>query len=121
MVNSRQPMAVAGYPESELVRNRASLLLHGGGDSDRRAWAEEAATNFAGEGLTVVDAPARLSEALARTSGVVFVPDTAALGTEAQAKILHVLLEKEEKAKWVLGLNGSPADVVAKGLLHDAI
>ncbi|HZA13286.1 MAG TPA: hypothetical protein VE618_02265, partial [Myxococcaceae bacterium] len=35
-----------GYPEQALITNRSSLLLFGGSEAERRAWADEAAANF---------------------------------------------------------------------------
>ena len=58
-------MAAQGYPEAALVSNRASLLLYGGSEADRRAWAEEAASNFEHEGpLKIAGDDAGLAAAL---------------------------------------------------------
>ena len=38
------------YSEPELISNRTSVLLSGGSEDDRRAWADEASAQFPGEG-----------------------------------------------------------------------
>ena len=113
-------MAVNGYQEAELVVNRAAVLLFGGSESDRRAWAEEAALGFEADGpLVEVGQVAALTAALGRPGGVVFVPDLVALGEEAQGHILQCLLHREERPKLVLGLPGPLTEVAARGLLRD--
>jgi hypothetical protein len=112
-------MANTSYREDELVSNRATLLIHGGSDSDRRAWAEEAAAHFPGETLTMATDAAQLVAALGRTHGVVYVPDAIAVGFDAQAQLTRALIEREEKPKFVLSLPTPVADAVAKGLLRD--
>ncbi|HYO70508.1 MAG TPA: Fis family transcriptional regulator, partial [Archangium sp.] len=39
-------MTPRGYREEELVANRASVLLSGGTEDERRTWAATAARNF---------------------------------------------------------------------------
>ena len=39
-----------GYSESQLVTNRAAVLLYGASEADRHQWAQEAAAAFAEEG-----------------------------------------------------------------------
>jgi hypothetical protein len=108
-----------GYSEAELITNRSSLILSGGGEADRRAWAEEAAAQFANEGMTEISSLAELVRALEHGKGVVFVPDAGALGYEAQGKIVHCLLNQEERPKIIVALSTSPADALAKGDLRD--
>jgi hypothetical protein len=108
-----------GYPEQSLITNRSSLLLFGGAESDRRAWAEEAAANFAHEGaLTVVSTGAQLVDALHHTRGVVYVPDATALTDDAQALAVHVLREREERPKIVFGMPGDPGLLTEQGRLR---
>jgi hypothetical protein len=121
MPDSRQPMALPGYREADLVTNRATCLLFGGTEPDRRAWAEEASRGFDGEGFTVVEQPGQLADALGKTHGVVYVPDVAALPRDAQQSILRALLEREERPKLVLGLGATPQDAMAKGFLLDGL
>ena len=109
-----------GYSEQALVTNRSSLFLFGGSESERRAWAEEAAANFEGEGpLTVASSGAELAQALRQTRGVVYVPDVTALSDDAQAQAVHVLREREERPKIVFGAPGDPAPLVEEGRLRD--
>lgn len=108
-----------GYSESDLVANRASLLLYGGSVHDRRAWAEEAQRCFEAEGpLVTVTAAAELPAAIARPRGVVYVPDLAALSDEDQGKIVRCLQEREERPKFVLGLGESPEHALKNGRLR---
>lgn len=108
-----------GYREQDLVQNRTSLLLSGGREEDRRAWAQEAAAAFPTEGglreLSTVEA---LRQQPLGTRGVVFVPDVVALGIEAQGTLVQLLMQ-EEKPKLVLGLSSSPTAAVAAGLLRE--
>ena len=46
-------MEYGGYTEEDLVSNRSALLLYGGDEAERRAWAHEAAGHFASEGPLV--------------------------------------------------------------------
>lgn len=109
-----------GYPEQALITNRSSLLLFGGSESERRAWAEEAAANFLDEGpLTVASTSAQLIEALHHTRGVVYVPDATGLSDEAQALAVHVLREREERPKIVFGMAGEPGLLSQQGRLRD--
>ena len=94
-----------GYPEEALVSNRSSLLISGGTEAERRAWAEEAAGTFSEEGaLSVATTDAELALALHRTRGVVYVPDATALSDSAQSHAVHVLHEQEERPKLIFGL-----------------
>lgn len=113
-------MEYRGYSESELVTNRASLLLHGGSAADRRAWAEEAQRSFAEEGeLREVTAPADLAAQLAVGRGVLYLPDATALGLEAQGQVIRCLQEREERPKIILGLPLAPDEAVTRGVLRE--
>ncbi len=107
-----------GYREEELVSNRASLLLYGGTEEERRAWAQEAAHHFEHEGaLLEVRQAAELAEALKRPKGVVFISDVSKLGYEVQGQILRCLLQ-EERPKVVLGMTGSAESALERGTLR---
>jgi hypothetical protein len=109
-----------GYREEELVSNRASLLLYGGTEEERRSWAQEAAHHFEHEGALIeVRQLSELVEALKRPKGVVFVSDVAKLGLEAQAHIVRCLQMQEERPKLVLGMMGSAETALERGTLRD--
>ena len=109
-----------GYPEQALITNRSSLLLFGGSEAERRAWADEAAANFVDEGpLTVASTSAQLVEALHHTRGVVYVPDATGLSDDAQSLAVHVLHEREERPKIVFGMTGEPGLLAQQGRLRD--
>jgi hypothetical protein len=109
-----------GYREEELVSNRASLLLYGGTEEERRSWAQEAAHYFEHEGALIeVRQLSELVEALRRPKGVVFVSDVAKLGLEAQAHIVRCLQMQEERPKLVLGMTGSAEAALERGALRD--
>jgi transcriptional regulator of acetoin/glycerol metabolism len=108
-----------GYREEELVSNRASLLLYGGTEEERRAWAQEAAHHFEHEGaLLEVRQAAELAEALKRPKGVVFISEVSKLGYEAQGLILRCLLQ-EERPKVVVGMTGSADSALERGSLRE--
>jgi len=109
-----------GYREEELVTNRASLLLSGGSEDERRAWAQEAAEHFAAEGpLVEVRTAAELPAALKAPRGVVFIPDVSKLESSAQALLLRCLQLQEERPKVVVGLSGQPELARTRGLLRE--
>lgn len=113
-------MEYRGYREDELVSNRAALLLYGGEVADRRAWALEAAGNFADEGpLVEARNLPELEPALLRNQGVVFVPAVLGLGLDGQMQILRCMQEREERPKLVLGLSMTPQDALEQGVLRD--
>lgn len=113
-------MTNQGYREDDLVKNRTAVMLIGGSEADRRAWAEEAASYFPGEGaVREVTEEAHLSAALAQGRGVVFIPDTLALGINAQGSVLRCLQYQEERPKLVLGVPGDPAEARASGALRE--
>ncbi len=102
-------MTAQGYSESALVANRTSLLLYGGSDLDRRAWAEEAALNFEEEGpLRIVGDDAEFLKTLSITRGVVFIPDISALSIQSQGELVRILRAREERPKFVIGISGNP-------------
>ncbi|WP_223640295.1 Fis family transcriptional regulator [Corallococcus sp. EGB] len=111
-------MALRGYREEDLVSNRASLLIHGGTEDERRAWAEEAARNF-GVPLTEVRQPLELSGALRQPNGVVFIPDVAKLPLDAQGLILRCLQMQEERPKVVVGVSGAAMAALTRGTLRE--
>lgn len=109
-----------GYTEEDLISNRSALLLYGGDEAERRAWAHEAAGHFAAEGpLLEVRSGQELPAILGRTRGVVFVPDALALGLEAQSQLLRCLQEREERPKIIIGLTRLPDEALQQGLLRD--
>jgi hypothetical protein len=113
-------MEYRGYSEDELVCNRAALLLYGGTEDDRRAWALEVAGNFAGEGpLVEVHNLPELEAALQRSDGVVFVSAVLGVGLEGQAQILRCMHEREERPKLILGLSINPDQALSEGVLRD--
>src|SRR5687768_123769 len=85
-----------GYGDRELRSNRSALFLFGGTEAERRSWAEDAAEQFPAEGpLMVLGSPGELPSLLARTRGVVFVPDVLSLPWRSQGQLLHCLLRQE--------------------------
>ena len=109
-----------GYGEAELVTNRASLLLFGGSATDRRQWAEEAQNNFGAEGpLREVGAANQLAKALEPGRGVVFIADACALGWDAQAQLVRMLTQREERPKVIVGLPTSPSVALERGTLRE--
>ena len=113
-------MTGRGYREEELVTNRASLLLSGGTEDERRAWAQEAAEHFAAEGpLVEARTAAELAQALKAPRGVVFIPDVGKLEPVAQAQLLRCLQLQEERPKVVVGLAGSPDQARTRGTLRE--
>lgn len=110
-------MALRGYREEDLVSNRASLLIHGGTEDERRAWAEEAARNF-GVPLTEVRQASELPGALRQPNGVVFIADAAKLPLDAQGLILRCLMQ-EERPKVVVGISGTATAALTRGTLRE--
>lgn len=111
-------MQQAGYREEELVSNRTAVLLWGGSEEDRCAWAREAAAHLGEEGLVEVRSEVELPPALERTRGVVLVKDVLAFGVEAQARLMQCL-QREERPKLVIASSLPPATAWAEGKLRD--
>jgi hypothetical protein len=107
-----------GYREEELVCNRSSLLIHGGTEEERRSWAQEAARSFDVE-LVEVRQAADLPGALKQPNGVVFIPDVAKLGRDAQFALLRCLQMQEERPKVVVGLSGAADAALTRGTLRE--
>jgi hypothetical protein len=109
-----------GYREDELVVNRASLLLAGGTEEERRIWAAVAARNFSHEGpLVEVRQEAQVAEALRRAGGVVFFPDVTRLGSQSQALLVRCLQTQEERPKLVVGLSVPVEEARSAGTLRE--
>lgn len=113
-------MTPRGYREEELVANRASVLLSGGTEDERRTWAATAARHFSHEGpLVEVRQPEQLGDALRKPRGVVFIPDVARLDTTAQGLIVRCLQTQEERPKLVVGLSGPVELARSRGTLRE--
>ena len=113
-------MTPRGYGEEELVANRASVLLTGGTEDERRTWATVAARNFLQEGALVeLRQNEQVSEALKRPRGVVFIPDVARLSFASQGLIVRCLQTQEERPKIVVGLSGGVEPARGKGTLRE--
>ena len=106
------------YAESELIMNRAPVLLSGGAAPDRAGWAQEAA-EVGGRPLVTVTRPEQLGPALMVRSAVLFVPDVLALGDLGQQMLVRTLTSLDERPKLVLGLGRSEASVRQAGLLRE--
>lgn len=102
-------MIYRGYSERELISNRSSLLLYGANEAERRAWAEEAASNFAAEGpLRVVQTDDAFVAATAVGRGVVYVPNMTALRPETQRNLVVLLHGHGDRPKVLVGLSRHP-------------
>jgi hypothetical protein len=106
------------YAESELVVNRASVLLWGGTPSDRAAWAQEAA-ELAGRPLITVTRLEQLPTALAVRDTVLYLPEVLALGDAGQQLLVRSLTSLEDRPKLVLGLGRSDASARNAGMLRE--
>ncbi|HEX8821216.1 MAG TPA: Fis family transcriptional regulator [Archangium sp.] len=113
-------MTPRGYREEELVTNRASVLVTGGTEDERRTWAAAAARHFSHEGpLVEVRLPEQMGEALKKPRGVVFIPDVTRLTSSAQGLIVRCLQTQEERPKIVVGLSGLVEQARSKGTLRE--
>ncbi|ATB44227.1 Fis family transcriptional regulator [Cystobacter fuscus] len=113
-------MASQGYGEEELLTNRASVLVSGGTEDERRTWASVAARNFLHEGaLLEVRQNEQLTEALKKTRGVVFIPDVARLNFVTQGLLVRCLQTQEERPKFIVGLSGAVEPARGKGTLRE--
>lgn len=106
------------YAESELVVNRASVLLWGGTPSDRAAWAQEAA-ELAGRPLITVTRLEQLPTGLAVRDTVLYLPEVLALGDAGQQLLVRSLTSLEDRPKLVLGLGRSDASARNAGMLRE--
>ena len=106
------------YAESELIMNRAPVLLSGGAPPDRAAWAQEAA-EIGGKPLVTVTRPEQLGPALLVRSSVLFVPDVLLLGDSGQQLLVRTLTSLDERPKLVLGLGRSEASARQAGVLRE--
>ncbi len=106
------------YAESELLVNRASVLLWGGTPADRAAWAQEAA-ELAGRPLITVTRLEQLPAALAVRDTVLHLPDVLALGDAGQQLLVRSLTSLEDRPKLVLGLSRSDTSARNAGLLRE--
>jgi hypothetical protein len=106
------------YAESELIINRAPVLLSGGAPPDRAGWAQEAA-EVGGRPLVTVTRPEQLGPALMVRSAVLFVPDLLTLGDAGQQMLVRTLTSLDERPKLVLGLGRSEAGVRQAGLVRE--
>lgn len=110
-------MPVASYVENDLVTNRASVLVVGGAEADRRAWAEVAASVW--EAPLVEGEPAQLAKLLQKGQGVVYVADVAKVPNDVQREVARVLHAQEERPKVVVGSSLAAETALAKGTLRD--
>ena len=106
------------YAESELIMNRAPVLLSGGSAQDRAAWAQEAA-ELNGRPLVTVTRPEQLESALLVRSAVLFVPDLLVLGDPGQQILVRTLTSLDERPKLVLGLGRSEVSARQAGVLRE--
>jgi hypothetical protein len=106
------------YAESELIMNRAPVLLSGGAAQDRASWAQEAA-EVGGRPLVTVTRAEQLGSALMVRSAVLFVPDLLALGDSGQQMLVRTLTSLDERPKLVLGLTRSEASARQAGALRE--
>lgn len=110
----------SGFPEEQLVQNRAAVLLFGGGEADRLAWAEESALRLREDGaLTTLTNEAELAQLLLDGRRVLLIPDIAAVSQTGQMLLVKTLLEREDRPKIIVGLGIAPMDARLKGKLRD--
>ena len=112
------PLDAPTYAESELIMNRAPVLLSGGAAPDRAGWAQEAA-EVGGRPLVTVTRQEQLGPALMVRSAVLFVPDVLALGDVGQQMLVRTLTSLDERPKLVLGLGRSEVSARQAGLLRE--
>lgn len=111
-------MDLTTYAESELVMNRAPVLLSGGTAQERAAWAQEAA-ELGGRPLVTVTRLEQLGPALALRNSVLLVPDVLLLGDLGQQLLVRSLTSFDERPKLVLGLTRSEPSARQSGLLRE--
>ncbi|HTS80857.1 MAG TPA: Fis family transcriptional regulator [Myxococcaceae bacterium] len=106
------------YAESELILNRAPVLLSGGAVQERAAWAQEAA-EIGGKPLVTVTRPEQLGPALLVRNSVLYVPDVLTLGDGGQQLLVRTLTSLDERPKLVLGLNRTESSARQTGVLRE--
>lgn len=109
----------ATYTLDQLRKNRASMLMVGGAEADRRAFAIAAAQALPGEPFLEVTESAQVLRALKSQRGTVYVPDVTALPASTQREVVRVLREQEERPRLVFGLGTSVDTAAEKGGLTD--
>ena len=108
------------YSAEQLKKNRAAVMVFGGSEADRRAFATQAALAFPEEGpLIEARDEATLKRAIGVGRGVVYVPDATQLTDGLQREVVRSLREKEERPKLVFGLPLAPDAAREKGLIRD--
>src|SRR5262249_36902135 len=112
------PLDAPTYAESELIMNRAPVLLSGGAAPDRASWAQEAA-EVGGRPLVTATRAEQLGSALMVRSAVLFVPDVLALGDSGQQMLVRTLTSLDERPKLVLGLTRSETSARQAGALRE--
>ena len=109
----------ATYTADQLKKNRASMLMVGGAEADRRAFALAAAQALPGEPFMEVKESAQVMRALKSQRGTVYVPDVSVLPAATQGEVVRVLREQEERPRFVFGLATSVETAHEKGGLTD--
>lgn len=107
------------YTAEQLKRNRASMLLFGGGEGDRRAFAVAAAEALPGEPFLEAKEADQLSRALKSQRGTIYVPDVSSIPAALQREAVRILREREERPRLALGLSTSVETAVEKGHLTE--
>lgn len=107
------------YALDALKKNRASMLLFGGSEADRRAFASAVPTELEGAPFVEAKDVAGLEKTFGHTKSVVYVPDVSALPAASQRALVRVLREKEERSKYIIGMQTSPDTAVEKGTLTE--
>ena len=108
------------YREAQLITNRVSVLLVGGSEQDRKAWALDAMVGFGEDGaLFEARDVTNVNQAFTMRSGVVYVPDASQLSWSVQRELTRLLHEKEERPKFVLGIPFSLAAALSRGVLRE--
>lgn len=107
------------YSAEQLKKNRASMLVLGGGEADRRSFAVAAAQALPGEPFLEAKEPAQFLRALKASRGTIYVPDVSLLPAAVQREAVRVLREQEERPRLVFGLGSSLDTAVDKGGLSD--
>jgi len=110
---------MSGYTAEQLKRNRASMLVQGGSEPERRAFVVATAQTLAGEPFLEAKDPAQVLRSLHGSRGTVYVPDVTTLPEATQREVVRVLREKEERPRLALGVPTTVDGAHEKGLLTD--